>query len=283
VRRQAALGAARAVSELLARRGLAALFVKGVVTSGWLYAQPEDRTFDDIDLRVRPSDLDAVAQAFAAEGHFAMARRSPTGNVVFEVAGFMVDIEPTIGPPHLCRAGVDAMLRRATDGQPWLGFPASVPELHDHALLLAINIFKDHPKRASKSSVDDLRRLTELPAFSAATLCARAKEARASTILGVLVDHFGGEIAAMAAIGAELGGKRARGYRALHRLLSARPGTLPARLLSRVASDNPLDWPLALHNAAQVALWVRRDPEGATLRRAPQATSALRPDAGRKD
>ena len=54
-----------------------------------------------------------------------------------------VDIECTLGPPGLCAISVDDLMRRAERRVEPFGFAHLQPELHDHALVLVLNAFKD--------------------------------------------------------------------------------------------------------------------------------------------
>ena len=51
----------------------------------------------------------------------------------------LVEVETSVGPPGLCGLAVDTMIAHATRGAEG----HLEPELHEHALLLAVNVFKD--------------------------------------------------------------------------------------------------------------------------------------------
>lgn len=266
VRAVAVRRAAERAYLVLAEAGVPAIFVKGVITAPWLYAPHEPRPFDDVDLRIAPGDLEACEAALLAAGHLPMAKRSPTGNVVFDVLGVMIDIEPTIGPPFVCDLPVARLIERSQDGARWLGFAARVPELHDHALVLAVNVFKDHPRRASAHAVEDLARILALPEFDPQMFRARVVEANALTLTHVVLSHLARQDPRAAAALAALGPTPRPTYRAVHGWLAQRPEGIAARVWSRMVNDRARAWPRALGNAARVAWWTRTDPEGATLR-----------------
>jgi hypothetical protein len=177
----------------------------------------------------------------------------------------MIDLEPTLGPPHVTDLSVEDVLARSVSGRPWLGFDAQVPDLHDHALILAINVFKDHPRRASARAVEDLLRVLALETFDVATLRDRARRARCLGILVVVLSSLAPGSAQVRAVLSKLGPPPRPLYRYIHRALAGRPDSLLARTWSRLGNDRPSAWPRALGNALQVEWWQWRDPEGTRL------------------
>jgi hypothetical protein len=236
--------------------GVEALVVKGAVVASWLYAREIDRPVRDLDLRVRPRDRARAARVIAAmpKARLLVASRA-YGSAVLSVDGVEVDVETTVGPPFVCALGVDAMLARAERTDAGLGFVHRRPELHDHALLLAVNLFKDRLAGLPRWRLRDLERLARLPTFDPAVLAARAADARATTVVHVVARHVADRCgdAAWARVADRITPARPR-YAA--RVLAAlrgerRPSPLAWRLEVRASSDSR---PRALAAACASAL-----------------------------
>ena len=184
LRARAALG--RALARLDAA-GVDALVVKGALLAHTLYASPIERPIRDVDLRVRPGDLERAAALLAeAPNARRLVASRAYASVVLSVDKVEIDLEARVGPPFVCAIGVDAMLARAERTDAALGFAHLRPELHDHALLLAVNLFKDRFVDASGMRGEDLARLARATRFDVATLADRAREARCRTLVNVV-------------------------------------------------------------------------------------------------
>jgi Uncharacterised nucleotidyltransferase len=218
---------------------ITALPVKGVVTAYELYEQPWERPISDIDLRVRREDVSRVLSV-ADKARWKVLVDAPAySNVVIEVAGLMVDVEGTVGPPGLCALSVDQMLRRATPS------PRGhlVPEIHDHALLLAVNAFKDKMVKAAPWAMEDLARIVRMPSFQDEELTTRARAAGVVGLTWFVADWLARERAdaRWRALRDHLGARPPRPLyqRALSAAIGRDPEGLPARVLARVAADDP--------------------------------------------
>lgn len=259
LRARAALGK---VLERLDVARVPALVVKGALLAHQLYASPVERPIRDVDLRVLPGDLERFVTAL--EGlPFRLVRRSRTyRNLVLVGFGTDIDVETTVGPPFLCRLSVAAMLRRAVRATSPLGFPHWQPELHDHALLLAVNAFKDHLVHASTWSLRDLELVAELPAFDPVVFAARAGEARATTLVHVVARCMGERMSERTGERANASWMRvadavpparpAYAEEMLRWLRARRPSSIGRRLRIRAASDARPD---ALAAATLAIFW----------------------------
>lgn len=156
-------------AEVAGRRGLPFLPVKGVVTARWLYDDVADRPLSDVDIRVRPSDLDAFEAAGREAGWVLVRRSDAYASLVFALGGMSVDIESSVGPPGLSGLAVDAMLSRSTRTRALFGFEHALPEIHDHALLLVVNAFKDKIVHAGPGALTDLARIVARRDFDPGT------------------------------------------------------------------------------------------------------------------
>src|ERR1019366_2411423 len=123
--------------------GIDTLAVKGVVTAHTLYSDPAERPLADADVRIRPEDVARAADSAREAGWRIHEWRPAYGAFVVVVPGLSVpvDVESVIGAPGLCGMSIAEMLARATRGAGPVD--VRVPEIHDHAVLMVVNVFKD--------------------------------------------------------------------------------------------------------------------------------------------
>jgi len=222
--------------------GVPCLAVKGIVLSRLLYEAVEQRPMVDVDLRVRPRDLERARRAARDRGWSVKSTSRQLGTFEMHVEHTLVEIESTIGPPGVCAIGVGEMLERAaTVTSPELGSHLE-PELHDHALLLCVNAFKDKLVLAQTHAREDLLRLGALPKFDPAVLVHRAHHARLTTLVGIVARWLGTDPRAEAwRRAADALPRRRRWYRAAYaRAVRSSPEGVVASGLARAASDSPL-------------------------------------------
>jgi hypothetical protein len=246
------------VAVVAAAIGAPLLPVKGVLTAHLYYEEPADREMVDVDIRVRPRDLARLCQAGEARGWVLRERSHAYACAAFEVLGERVELEAHVGPPAFCKLSVEAMIERATTHEEPFGVPHLQPELHDHALLLIVNAFKDQIVNASSGGLTDLARMATRPEFSFDLLAARAHEAGITVVtwlVGEWMIEKRDEPRWRALLDA-LGGKPARPlYAALFHALARRhrPPSLALRLLVRAAADTP--WMRAHALAVTLGWW----------------------------
>lgn len=233
--------ALHAVVDLCAKENIDVLPVKGVITGRFLYDDVSERPLSDVDVRVRPRDLGRLLVAGRRAGWGVIRVQRAYANVVFDVCGRMVDVEGTVGPPGLCGLSVDAMIARSSFDAS-LGFGHRVPELHDHALLLCVNVFKDKLVSASSHAISDLTRIAGVAPFEPRRLAALAQATGAATLVWIVADWLARERAAepwRLVRGALHPPPRPR-YAALFRRWTedGGAGSLRLRLLVRLAHDS---------------------------------------------
>jgi hypothetical protein len=241
-----AVRALRALVLPCAREGIPVLPVKGIITGPLLYGDTAERPMLDCDVRVRPRDLERTLRIARREGFVLAHRMRAYRSAMLTFEKTQVDVETAVGPPGLCALSVVEMLRRATASD-LLGFPHLVPELHDHVLLLCVNVFKDKLKLAHERPLEDLRRAVRLPAFSRRTFAERVHAARSTSLVRIVADYIHTELGddAWGRVLSSLGPSPRPSYcdqmaelEQAESGATGSPGSLGLRLLSRVASDS---------------------------------------------
>lgn len=278
--REATLAAARRFVERMERSGVVCVPVKGVVLAPALYARAADRRYGDVDVLVRPRDFARVVAIARRERWPRVWDSKGLGVVNVLVDGVPVDVAAFVGPLGTTAFGVDGVVRRATRATAPLGFPHLAIEVHDHALLMAIDAFKDKLGAAKPHAREDLVRLAAQPDFQPAALAARAREARLETMLGVVAAWVlsGGASPPWGEVLARLERRplRAR-WAARYRARALGPlNTTHARVLAAIAArtasdERALRWLALGAGAVGTAVWTAAAAERA-LRRAVRGT-----------
>ena len=235
------------VLRVCAKSGIDVVPVKGILTARWLYEDPSERWIQDIDLRVVPGDMRSLKKAGIRAGWRVLDWSPIYRNIVFDVQGMMAEFEAHIGPRGVCALPVSEVLSRATEHTEPFGFSHLQPELHDHALLLVLNVFKDKVVEASAGAVHDLERIARLSEFDAHRLATLAKNSGVATVAFIVAQWLVRDRGASAWIPVlqALGPPPRNHYAALFRRLMTRPDSLGLRLLARAASDRKVKQVLA--------------------------------------
>jgi hypothetical protein len=233
------------------------LAVKGIATSRLLYADVADRPIGDVDIRVRPEDVRAFERMGLRAAWRCVRVLRSYGSLIYDFGALSLDVESTVGPPGLCGLAVDAMLARAEPRELAPGLCVAVPEIHDHAVLLVVNVFKDKIVTATSWGLGDLERVVRHPEFRRDVFVDRVRGARITTMTWVVAawmesareDLAWGEV--REALEGR-GGVRWRYAGLVRRGLKGAVGRAPLslRLLARVASDSPRMQVEALARAA---------------------------------
>jgi hypothetical protein len=221
--------------------GIDVLPVKGVVTARTLYADPAERPLADIDVRVRPRDVARLARVGERAGWAVHSRSWTYQNVVFAVRERHVDVEASVGPRAMCALSIDTMLSRSSEHVEPFGFSHRRPEVHDHALLMCFNVFKDKLAHAAPHAVEDVVRIARAPGFLPGRLAELAREARSAAVVAIVADWLAPRESRWREVSRALGDPRptfSRAYRGL--VERGETTTMPMRLLMRTGSDSPL-------------------------------------------
>lgn len=176
------------------RHGIEILPVKGVVTARTLYADVVERPMQDVDVRVTRAGLRELRRLAQHDldrfGLRVLHDSRAYENIVFDMGGIMLEVEARVGPPGVCSITIDQMLTRATGSMKTFGFACLEPELHDHALVLAVNAFKDKMVEAAPWALRDLDLVVMQEGFSPARFAELARSGKTATLVWVVADYM---------------------------------------------------------------------------------------------
>jgi hypothetical protein len=176
------------VTSAFEAHGIPVLPVKGILTAHALYEDVAKRPIGDIDLRIPRRHFRQAVRIAQSRGWNQPNPESPVlWTSMRKVAGWEVDIECTLGPPGLCTLSVEDLIRRARRSIEPFGFLHLQPELNDHALILAINAFKDG-LRPMPWALEDLRRIARHESFDVDLVVQRAREGRIASALWIVAE-----------------------------------------------------------------------------------------------
>ena len=248
----------RVVLQELERARVPVLPVKGVLTGRLLYADPSERPIQDIDLRVRPEDLPRVRRAGERAGWQVKEASRAYDHLSFAVDGFLVELEGHIGPRGLSSLPVSELLERARICEVPFGFTHLQPELHDHVLVMVVNVFKDKMFEALEGALRDLELFAALPEFDPQRLAALARGSDLATLTTIAAtwmmeerhDARWGNV--VRALGRPPRPVYAMLMRSVLRRNPHRRVGLATRMLTRAASDSRLR---QIHATLLMACW----------------------------
>jgi hypothetical protein len=238
-RHELAVAALREVVVRCAHAGIPLLAVKGAVTSKILYKDVASRPMRDVDIRIRSRDFGAFRNLAAAAGWSRKCVSVIRRNLVYDINGIELDVECTVGPPGVCALTVEKMLSRAEFLTIGGENRVLIPETHDHAVLLVVNVFKDKLFDAQAVALSDLQRIVIAPRFRRKEFASRVTESQVATLAWVVAGWMHGREESV-----EWGSVRA----AIEE--RTRPRQLYAKVLNRLLQD-PTRAPLTLRLLAR--------------------------------
>ncbi len=163
----------RDVAGVCERASIAFVPVKGIVTARLWYRDVAERPIGDVDIRIRPGDLRALEAAAKAAGWRCVRVLRSYRSLIYDFGSLSLDVEATVGPPGLCGLDVATMIARGEVREVVPGCRAAVPEIHDHAVLLTVNAFKDKIAMAHPWAIADPARVVIQPVFRRETFIER--------------------------------------------------------------------------------------------------------------
>jgi hypothetical protein len=219
--------------------------VKGLVLARDVY-DPAERSISDVDLIVPPRSFSTALRVARAAGWRLVWDARVVGSVNFVVEDFPIDVKCTFGPAGVSAIGVPDVFKRAVLSEHPLGFAHWRIERHDHALLLAMDAFKDGLGIGKPWAREDLVRIASSSEFLPESLIERATTARLQTMLAIVAGWVlsSGPSPAWVAVQKQLASVQLRAdYLARYeRLLRARPRSVwhrrYASALTRMVSDS---------------------------------------------
>jgi hypothetical protein len=211
-----------------------------------LYNDVAERPITDVDVRIRPRDFwrwRKVAREWDA----------PCWSVVwsarsraYDFAPLSLDLEASVGPPGLCALTVATMLSRAVPFEIAADVRVLVPELHDHAVVLVVNAFKDRFVGGNPASLVDLERIVALRDFRCDTFVELAFLSQIATLTWIVAGWMEEERASQAwravRVAIESREEPRRLYAALYRRIAQSPSasSRPAYLYAMSGGDHPV-------------------------------------------
>jgi Uncharacterised nucleotidyltransferase len=242
---EAAIGVLRDVVGRCDAVGIPVLAVKGVVTSRLLYEDVTERPLTDVDIRVRGADFDRLRQLAADVGWGCVRVLRSYRSLIFDLGTLSLDVETYVGPPGLCSLEVGTMIARARRTELAPGLSVLTPEIHDHAVLLTINAFKDKVITAPAWALADLARIVVHPCFCQSDFVKRIGDSGIVTIAWIVArwfetvrgDRAWGDIRRAIESGTSVRRLYARVFRRYMRAADESP--LALRLLARAGADRP--------------------------------------------
>jgi hypothetical protein len=256
----------REVSRRCRDAGIDFVFVKGAVTAHWLYEDVAERSIADVDIRIRPRDVARFRRMADLAGWRCQRRLRSYRSLVYtfgEWTPLTLDVECEVGPPGLCALRVDEILARAGTLSAARDLQVPIPELHDHAVLLTVNAFKDKISGAAPHAREDLSRVVSHRDFHAEVFVERVIRARACTMAWLVASWMetqGDTAWAILRHRLEENAPIRRGYARVFQALMAGGGRSQAmRLLARAGADAP--WmrakAIVFAVACETEIWLR--------------------------
>ncbi len=187
IRHASAIRLVREVFSALGAEAIPALLVKGAVTAHLLYEDAAERSISDIDVRIRRKDFRRAMRLARARGWQTTTTVPALWEAMLTVEGCNVDLECTVGPPGLCALTIEDLLNAGETHTDPFGVLHRRPEIHDHALILVLNAFKDG-LRPMPWAREDLVRIVRHQRFETRRLIARARRGGVVSALWIVAN-----------------------------------------------------------------------------------------------
>jgi Uncharacterised nucleotidyltransferase len=225
--------------------GIEPIVVKGFALAHKQYDDSAARPLADVDLRVLARELAPACRAMEAIGFRVTARSHVYGNAVLMREGQYFDLETQVGPPYFTRLSVADIRSRQLQITTARGLSFYAPDLTDHALVLAVNVFKDKFTGAPTYALRDARDIPLAAGFSADQLVQRAHDCKMNTLLYLVADWFSQRGAAHwtpIAVALRATTSRVNYLRLMHKLLTQNhTSSMALRLATRLVPEDRSD------------------------------------------
>lgn len=138
--------ACRSIVAHLDASGHEFIMLKGATVAGWLYGDPDERTYGDLDILISPEAEESVVRRLEAIGfhtlldaatlHFSSPEEQPLRNGI----GVIIDLHTTLQGARLPAGEVWPILAGMTVPWDWRGTPVRALAPHARAMHLALHV-----------------------------------------------------------------------------------------------------------------------------------------------
>ena len=133
------------ISRHLADAGHQVIMLKGDTIASWLYPDPTERTYGDLDVLVSPAEEAAVVESLAALGYRPLFDRawratSPEEQPLRNHLGVVIDLHVSIKGIRMAPQQAWDILSRETVPWTWAGTPVQALAPHARAMHLALHV-----------------------------------------------------------------------------------------------------------------------------------------------
>jgi len=143
----------------LAALGIQVMPVKGALLQHWLYDDPSERHLTDVDLLVRPDDLDAAVECLEAAGYGRTRHRSVGGSVMQTPLGLTLDLHSQLFDQARYRMHTRDLFARSSEDHVLYGTSVRLPSPLDVYAHLIGKFGSDHLDARSTARLDEIARM----------------------------------------------------------------------------------------------------------------------------
>jgi hypothetical protein len=134
--------------------------VKGALLQHWLYDDPTERPLTDVDLLVRPDDLDRAIERLESVGYRRVAE-SGFGPVVLQTPlGLALDLHPSLFDRARYRLPTHELFARSSEDTTLFGASVRLPSPLDAYAHLIGKAGSDHLNAHATARLDEIARMT---------------------------------------------------------------------------------------------------------------------------
>jgi hypothetical protein len=157
----AATGLVADVAQKLTGVGISAMPVKGALLQHWLYDDPTERPLTDVDILVRPEELERAVETLRSAGYRPVAG-SAIGAVVLQTPfGLALDLHPRLFDRARYRFSTHEIFARSSEDDTLYGAPVRLPAPLDAYAHLIGKFGSDHLDARSTGRLDEIARMAD--------------------------------------------------------------------------------------------------------------------------
>lgn len=155
----AATGLVADVARQLAAHEIPLMPVKGALLQHWLYQDPSDRPLTDVDVLVRPEQLEKAAATLLREGYRHRARSTIGARVLETPFALALDLHPRLFDEARYRIPTSDLFARSSEDTSTYGVSVRVPSPLDVYAHLIGKFGSDHLDQRAIGRLDELARM----------------------------------------------------------------------------------------------------------------------------